>query len=309
MRHLWYAALCTLLIGFGLLAAGCEDGSVWGEATAPQEEAEATVPEPDSATAARFDSLVAYARAQDLHERPIGEVMQAVGLQLAGEPYVTFPLDQTDEEQLICRLDGFDCFTYVDAMLALGRGIKAQDYSYERYAQNTRDQRYRGGEMDGYCSRLHYFSEWIQDNEARGNVRDITEEIGGQRLDKQLTFMSEHRESYPRFAENDSLFQCIEEMEEELADLALYHIPQDSIRAVYDRLQTGDIVAASTNVEGLDVAHTGLVYKGEDGSTGLLHAATSGGVKVSPDLQAYVQSVDRQIGIVVARPLDPHRQE
>ena len=53
----------------------------------------------------------------------------------------------------------------------------------------------------------------------------------------------------------------------------------------------------------LDVTHTGMVYKGDDGSTGLLHASTSGGVKISPDLEDYVQGMKSQTGIIVARAL------
>ena len=80
------------------------------------------------------------------------------------------------------------------------------------------------------------------------------------------------------------------------------YVPQDSIRAVYDQLQAGDIVALVSPIDGLDVAHTGLVYVAKDGSRGLLHASLSDGVVVSPDLQRYVQKIDRQIGMVVARP-------
>jgi hypothetical protein len=72
--------------------------------------------------------------------------------------------------------------------------------------------------------------------------------------------------------------------------------------AVYDRLNAGDIIALVTNIEGLDVTHTGLVYDDGNGGKGLLHASTSGGVIVSPDLQRYVTNNRRQIGILVARP-------
>jgi len=39
-----------------------------------------------------------------------------------------------------------------------------------------------------------------------------------------------------------------------------------------------------------------------------LHASPQGGVRVSPDLQTYVQNNPAQVGIVVARPLDPRRR-
>jgi hypothetical protein len=80
------------------------------------------------------------------------------------------------------------------------------------------------------------------------------------------------------------------------------YVPQDSIRAVYDELRAGDIVGMATSIDGLDVSHSGLVYAHDDGRKGLLHASLSGGIVVSPDLQRYVQTIDNQIGIVVARP-------
>jgi hypothetical protein len=156
--------------------------------------------------------------------------------------------------------------------------------------------------LDGYCSRLHYFSDWIADNEARGHIENITEAIGGERLDKQLNFMSEHRQSYPRLAANDSLFQEIKAVEASIRDRPLFYIPQDRIREAYPELQAGDILALATDIVGLDVAHTGLAYRFPDGRIGLLHASTTKGVTVSPDLQGYVENNKRQIGILVARP-------
>ncbi len=117
--------------------------------------------------------------------------------------------------------------------------------------------------------------------------------------------MTEHRDAYPRFAANDSLFQGIRQMEHRLKDLAIFYLPQERIGSVYPLLRPGDVIATATDIGGLDVTHTGFVYQGDDGATGFLHASTSGGVKVSPDLQSYVENNKRQIGIVVARPVDP----
>ena len=264
-----------------------------------------SIPAPDSTTMRLFEETMAYARENDLHERPIGVIMTTLGERFAASPYAAGMLDEPDEEKLICRLDAFDCVTFVEATLAMGRGIKQEDYTYETYARNIQDQRYRGGVMDGYCSRLHYFTEWIADNEQRGNVENVTRELGGEPLDKEIGFMSEHRESYRRFAGNDSLFQCIRDVEQRLRGREIHFIPQEEIAEKYDRLQAGDIIATATHIDGLDVTHTGLVYDNGDGTRGLLHASTSGGVKVSPDLQAYLEGVQSTIGIIVARPQPP----
>ena len=300
----------ALLLGVPLTACEGEPSARAGEAVESAEAAAEPVgdrsgepiPPPDSTTQRLFSDVMEYARENDLHEEPVGQVMQKIGLQFRGKPYMAGLLDVPSKETLICRLDGFDCVTFVESALALATAVKQQDYDYETYARLMRDQRYRGGEMDGYCSRLHYFSEWIADNEARGNVRNITEEIGGEPLDKEIDFMSQHRDSYARFATNDSVFQCILDMEERLGNVSLHYIPQDRISAIYDELEAGDIIATATDIEGLDVTHTGLVYENEEGQTGLLHASTTGGVKISPDLQSYIQDNNKQIGIVVARP-------
>ena len=301
----------AFLIGVLLLLVGCRAET---PATAPEATPvrRAVLPSdiaaPDSTTEQLFKEVMAFARAEGLHERPFGEIMQAVGMRFLQAPYVVGILDEPEKETLIVDLTGFDCVLYVEAVLALARGIAVADYAYETFVGHIRDQRYRGGAMNGYCSRLHYFTEWIIDNEARGTLTNITRTLGGERLDKRLTFMSEHRQSYPHFATNDSLFQGIQAMEHRLADLEHYTIAQDRIRAVYDRLRPGDIIATSTHIEGLDVTHTGLVYAHVGGGIGFLHASTSGGVKVSPDLQDYIQNNKVQIGIVVARPVDPRER-
>jgi hypothetical protein len=266
---------------------------------------------PDSATRARFQAIVQRAQQHNLAEQPAGEVVQALGRQFLGRPYLIKPLDQTlgqdPPEQLVCRLDGFDCFTFDEAVLAMARAVKSGSPTYEKYKNYTRRLRYRDGEV-GYCNRMHYYTEFVKQAEERGILRNVTEEIGGRRRPGfQYGFMSAHRGEYPQL-KSDSLYQCIQQVEKRLTRTTSYRfIPQDSIRAAYPKLKAGDLISTSTDVEGLDVTHTGLVYKsnpgGESDTTGLLHASTSGGVKISPDLQAYVQGVDSQTGIIVARPV------
>jgi cell wall-associated NlpC family hydrolase len=261
---------------------------------------------PDSTTRARFDSVMEAAASADLHRRPVGRIMQELGTQFLGAPYLTGTLDEPPEETLVVRLDGFDCVTFVETMLAMARGVRQQDTSYAGFARRLAQQRYRSGSV-GYCQRLHYFTDWIAHNDARGLVDDRMDALGGRVLRDTIDFMSTHRSSYDRFATNDSLYRCVQDVE---ADLRARHrsrpiryVPQDSIPAVYDQLRAGDVIALATSIDGLDVSHTGLAYAHGDGSFGLLHASTSGGVVVSPDLQRYVQQIDHQIGIVVARPV------
>lgn len=253
-----------------------------------------------------FDRVMSKAKTEDWQSLPLGKIVQRAGEQFLGSPYEGGILDRSVEEALYTGLESFDCVLYVETALALARGISVGDYDRTSFARRIEEQRYRGGSRDGYCSRLHYFTEWILDNEQRGIVRDITREIGGERLPKRLDFMTTHRDSYPLLAD-DSLFAGIRDMEKRLEDHEFWYIPEARIRSVYDRLQAGDLVALVTRVKGLDVSHTGLVYDTGDGGRGLLHASLKRGVIVSPDLQTLIENSSSQTGIVVARPIDRDR--
>lgn len=257
----------------------------------------------DTTSIALFETLMDEARDGAWHTKEMGALISQVGTWFHGKPYVAGTLDETPFEHLVIKLDGFDCVTFVESALALSHAIRSQSYSFTQFEDILRSLRYRDGVLDGYCSRLHYFTEWILNNEKHGYVEDISQAIGGVLLDKQINFMSEHRGSYAQLA-SDSLFAGIVAIEAALKEHPIYYIPQDKIRGVYSKLRAGDVIALATDIGGLDVAHTGFVYKNQDGSTGLLHASTTKGVVVSPDLQAYVENNKRQIGIVVARPLE-----
>lgn len=249
----------------------------------------------------RFNQVMKYAIDHHLSARPLGEIIQAIGEQFIGTPYRAGLLDQFPEETLVVTLQGFDCVLFVETVLAIARGIAQEDYDYENFRDRVQQQRYRGGKIDGYCSRLHYFSDWIYDNQNRQLVKNITQNLGGIPLGTTLNFMTQNRQYYPQLAQASN-YQCLLEEEARLAHFNIYYIPQDQIATIYPQLQPGDIIATATDIPGLDVTHTGLVYRFPDGGIGLLHASPSGEVKISRDLQSYVQAVDGQIGIIIARP-------
>ncbi len=255
-------------------------------------------------TMATFQRIVGEAAAQGVAARPYGEIVQWVGEQLLGRPYVAGMLDAPESETLVVDLTAFDCVLYIENVLSLARAIATGETSYPAYADGVRTLRYRDGSLDGYCSRLHYFSDWIRDNERRGALTNVTASIGGEPFEKRLTFMGEHRDAYPKMAV-DSTYACIVDMEASLADAELFYVPQDRIAGVYASLQPGDVIATATSIGGLDVTHTGFVHKTAT-HTGFMHASlASDAVKISDDLASYVQGIRSQVGVVVVRPTDP----
>ena len=91
---------------------------------------------------------------------------------LLGVPYVANTLDGTDEETLVVHLDKVDCTTLVETVLALSLTDKYGKSDFESYKKALRCIRYRNGKQAGYVSRLHYFSDWIKDNEQKGIVHE-----------------------------------------------------------------------------------------------------------------------------------------
>jgi hypothetical protein len=292
----------------GLLLA-CADNRVPVGDGAPAAPATLESSETMDSTRMAFDRIMAFARDSSLaEEEDFGMIIQAVGRQLMGAPYVAGMLDASEDETLIADLTAFDCVLYVENVLALARGIATGDTTFDGYRRQVESLRYRSGEMSGYCSRLHYFTEWIHDNEQRGMVEDVTQEAGGVPYAKEIDFMSTHRDSYPRMA-SDETYACIVDMERALRGHELYYIPKAEIANHYDSLRPGDIIATATHIDGLDVTHTGFVYRTDDGRTAFLNASLSGEVLIAPDLASYVQGVRAQTGIIVARPVDPRSRD
>jgi len=231
---------------------------------------------------------------------PLHQVIPMVAQQYVGAPYRAGLLDQTPREELVLRLDAFDCVLFVEMMLALARQVQQPQVSLAMQVQSLR---YINGVLDGYCSRLHYFSDWVRDNQRRGLVAEVTSQWGGQPLRKTLNFMTRHRQAYPLLSQ-DEIFFCIRERERTLVALPLSYIPTEQIPRIVPLLQPGDIVAIATAIPNLDVTHTGLILSRQGGTAQLIHASPSGSVRVAPDVAAYVRTVPQSLGIRVIRPLD-----
>lgn len=237
---------------------------------------------------------------------PNSQVLQSVATKFLGAAYREGLLDKGKAENLFVSLTEFDCVLFVETVLAFSRNLISANPNYENFVQKVEEVRYVNGKLNGYCSRLHYFSEWIRDNQRRNIVRDLTGELGGVNLDKTLNFMSSNWEKYPRLKNSEANYQCILAMERKMAiemtAEPLRYIPTKKIDSIYPLLNAGDIIAVTTNLKGLDATHTGLVYLTPKG-VGFIHASPSGQVTVANDLQRYIENVDQAIGIMVARPV------
>jgi hypothetical protein len=233
----------------------------------------------------------------------ISVLIKSVGESFIGTPYEAGTLDVNLTEKLIIKLSGLDCVTFVENSLALSRLVKKQKLTVEDYKEELKFIRYRGGKLDGYLSRLHYFTDWIYDNEQKGVVKDVTKEIGGKILNKNINFMSTHTDSYKVLKKNPDLVDELKLIEEEISGREIYYIPLSKVEDIYELLNDGDIIATVTSIDGLDVTHTGLVYKSA-GETKFLHASLKNKevIITSGELSSYLQGIKKCTGIIIARP-------
>jgi hypothetical protein len=251
-----------------------------------------------------FREVMARAAAERLDTLPIGDIIVRVARPFVGDPYTPQTLELPGPERVVVNLREFDCVTYVESVLALARLIRDGRDSFGAFAEELRRIRYRDGQLDGYASRLHYFSEWIADNERLGLVRDITSELDGRRVTEPVDFMSRNASAYPKLVEEPALVDQIRRIEERLSGLPRYAVPQAAIAAIADRVRDGDIIATTSTVRGLDIAHTGFAIW-VDGRLHLMHAPLVGSsLEISErPLAERILRISGQDGLMVSRPL------
>lgn len=233
-----------------------------------------------------------------------GAILVAVGKTFFGVPYVAKTLEIGTTESLVVNLQGLDCTTYVENVMAFGSMVRNDKTDFAAFTNALEQIRYADGKLDGYASRLHYFSQWIKDNEKKGLVKDITGDIGGMEINKEINFMGTYRDLYP-YLRNDENYEKIRETEKILNGQQICILPQEQIATNEHLIQSGDIIALTTSIKGLDITHTGFATKEADGRIHLLHASTGTmQVEVSElPLVDYLKKIKSNTGIMVARPL------
>jgi len=260
-RRLWRLLTLVLLTSIALLTP------LWSRAQ-----------DPVSAPAVSLDILLDATA----HLNAPGPRITALSAFFVGAPYRANTLlgGPGQTEQLVTRLDGFDCFTFLDTVEALRRSRHASDFP-----DQLRQVRYREGRID-YLARRHFFSDWVADRS--GPVRDVTAEVG---RDKARTVVKELNRKA-----DGSLW---------LPGLAVTvrpvtYLPSEAIDAeLLGRLQPGDYVGFFSEQNGLDVQHTGLLVV--TGTAIMLrHASSRRGTEriVDEDLVTYLHG---QTGLVVYR--------
>lgn len=234
---------------------------------------------------------------------PINDLLVEVGKSFMGTPYVSATLENGIAEKLVINLRELDCTTFVENVLALSRIIKAGKTDFSSFAAMLQRIRYRDGIRHGYPSRLHYFSEWITNNQEK-HIVDGTINKNGKRIDKPINYMSTHPSDYPVLKEHPELIKPIAIQENELSKHEFWYFPKTDFVNLYKNLKHGDIIALTSTIDGVDVNHVGIIVKKEN-EFYLLHAPLSGKMVLISEkpITDFLRPTSKNSGIMIVRPL------
>ena len=193
-----------------------------------------------------------------------------IARQFMDVPYVAHTLEVNDCEQLVVNTRQLDCTTLVETVAALKLCIAKDQRTWKDYLDALRSLRYRQGRLDGYPSRLHYFTDWIQDKVKMQLVDDIQQPNPPFSAVQTVSvnYMSEHPEAYKALKANPQLVPLIRKQEQALTGLKVRYIPKTAVRntrLLRNTIHDGDIIAITCNKKGLDIAHLGFAVWRKDG--------------------------------------------
>src|SRR5262249_33467834 len=192
-----------------------------------------------------------------------------------GHPYQINPLIGSADtpEVFSVSLDGFDCVTYMETILALSLAS-----SVDEFVGWLRRIRYEGGSI-AWERRNHYMTGWIRSNLRAGALRrpalgDVAVVVKERTLD-----------GVPGLPAKRARFACV---------------PRPAIGRLVRHLQTGDLIFFASTRKHLDVFHCGIIAR-HHGRVLVRHVSRSQGGVVEQDLNDFLKA-NRMAGVIVARP-------
>jgi cell wall-associated NlpC family hydrolase len=192
-----------------------------------------------------------------------------------GRPYKPNPLIGTADtpEVFAASLDGFDCVTYIETVVALDRSFSVDDFT-----NWLRKIRYDRGLIQ-WARRNHYMTSWIRNNVREGIISPLSMPA--------VPMVSRERilNVVPGLSPRRTRLKCV---------------PKRSVLRLQQFLQTGDLIFFASTRKHLDVFHAGIIVR--DGKRVLMrHASRSKGFVVEQELSEFLKS-NRMAGVIVMRP-------
>jgi cell wall-associated NlpC family hydrolase len=202
--------------------------------------------------------------------------MDVLSRHFIGRPYKSSPLigSADNAELFTASLEGFDCVTYIETVLALACAADVNDF-----ISWLRQIRYQEGCIR-WERRNHYMTNWIRHNLRQRIIRPVS--IPG------VPTISRQRvlNAVPGLAARPARVNCV---------------PKPAAkRLLQPHLQSGDLIFFVSTRKNLDVFHAGIIVR--DGEEVLMrHASRSQSMVVEQQLDKFLIA-NRMAGIIVERP-------
>jgi N-acetylmuramoyl-L-alanine amidase-like len=228
---------------------------------------------PASAGETRIERLIGAARAYPTISQRIDYISAA----LRGTRYLGYTLigSPTRPEKFVMRVDGFDCVTYCETVLAAAIARNLGDFETV-----LRKIRYHNGVVQ-WRERNHYFFDWCQRNVENGTFRWVSMEGAvkiAKTVDSQRGLRPEH--------------------------LSMTVVPSTVFLANTSQLKTGDVVGFVSHRSDLDYFHTGFAAFARDRALLLRHASESHRRVVDERMERFLARYGVRY-VTVVRPLEP----
>lgn len=219
----------------------------------------------------RIDQLLAKIS----NECSPGKRVDILSHHFLGHPYKSNPLigSADSPEVFTASLDGFDCVTYIETVLALARSSNADEF-----AEWLRRIRYERGEVR-WKRRNHYSTGWIRNNVREGIIKPVSVP------DVTLNIRERLLNVVPGLPVRLIRVKCI---------------PKNAVSRLAARLQSGDLIFFASTRKNLDVFHTGIIVLDHE-TMHMRHASRSKGQVVEQELSEFLKA-NRMAGVIVVRP-------
>lgn len=177
------------------------------------------------------------------------------------------------KEKLVIKLDGMDCFTFIDYVEAMKGAV-----TNEEFKNNLIEIRYKEG-IVSYKKRRHFFSDWLENK----YIRDVTCHAGP---------CKSVLKSLNKKGINSVYLEGIEIVKRKIDYVSVEEFDSYS-------LKQGDYIGIYTKQAGLDVSHVGIAVQ-KDGVWHLRHASSIEKKVIDSELDQYLKDKE---GVIVYRSL------
>lgn len=189
--------------------------------------------------------------------------------------------DMNTPEKLVIDFEAFDCFTFLDEIVALSIST-----SWENFKLQLTKIRYENGQVS-FFARNHFFIQWLKNN----SHLFISEKLFSEKTKCVKKMLNQKQ--------NKSLWlKGIPLTEREVCFVGHDEIDQQ----FFTQLKSGDFIGFCTDQKGLDVSHVGLVIL-KDRIPFLRHASLRHKEVMDENLQTYWRAKPDCIGLIVSRPI------